>query len=329
MKKKAIIIVLLVFALFLVIGCSEKESSNIQPLQQPDGISLELIETISEEWKSSAHQYAVTATAERGINCAKCHDGVGYAEQAEYVDVDFLPQHQIGIDCQACHTGFGKEKIDTGLAKLPFMDEPFKGGTGAMCASCHNGNNDPSALFSQSKAGELGRLSYPHYGANAALLTGKGGMEIPGVDYIVSKAHATIEDSCVACHMPETNDGYKSHTFKSDPEYQEQTCGSCHVDEIGKSFNISDLQNEIKLQLDKLETAILDATGAVKIDAGKGAFTYYDADNNQIANISHEAYVATYNWRLVAAEGSFGVHNPLYAKSLINESYKYLVGGDI
>lgn len=327
MKKNAILILLLFSALFLFAGCGEKEVSNVEV--QQDGLSLELVEAISEEWKSSGHQYAVTVTAGRGINCAKCHDGVGFAERLEYAEVDFLPEHQTGIDCQACHTGFGKEAIDTGLAQLPFMNEPFNGGTGAVCASCHNGNNNPDLLFTQSEAGELTRYSYPHYGMNSALLSGQGGMEIPGVNYLVSIAHSTIEDSCVACHMPETENGYKSHTFRADLKYFDQTCGSCHVDGTEKSFNIAGLQDEIKEKLAKLEAAILDATGAVKIDTGGGVFTYYDADGNIITDIPHEAYVATYNWRLVAADGSFGVHNPLYAKSLITESYKFLTGKDL
>jgi nitrate/TMAO reductase-like tetraheme cytochrome c subunit len=327
MRKNVFLLILVFSFIFLVTGCGEKDVNNVEP--EKDQLSLDIIEAISEEWKSSAHQYAVTATAGRGINCAKCHDGVGFAEQLEYATVDFLPEHQTGIDCQACHTGFGKERIDTGLAQLPFMNEPFKGGTGAMCASCHNSNSNPDLLFAQSEVGELSRYSYPHYGMNAALLTGQGGMEIPGAEYIVSIAHSTIEDSCVTCHMPETENGYKSHTFKADLKYFDQTCGSCHVDQTLKTFNIGGLQDEIKAQLAKLETAILDATGAVKIEAGGGAFSYYDADGNQITDIPHEAYVATYNWRLVAVDGSFGVHNPLYAKSLIQESYKYLTGEDL
>lgn len=324
MKKSIILVSLLLAALFVFAGCGEQESNIIEP--QQDVLPLELIEAISNEWKSTGHQYAVTVTANRGINCAKCHDGVGHAEQLQYAEVDFLPEHQTGIDCQACHTGFGKEGIDTGLAKLPFLSEPFEGGTGAMCASCHNGNNDPGALFAQSEAGELRRFSYPHYGANAAILTGKGGMEIPGVEYISSKAHSAIEDSCVACHMPVTKDGYKSHTFKADFEYKEETCDSCHVEEIEKTVNMRELQDEIKKDLEKLRLAILEATGAARIDSGGGAFTYYDANDNPITTIPHEAYVATYNWRLVDSEGSYGVHNPLYAKSLIGESYKYLMG---
>ncbi|NLT93980.1 MAG: ammonia-forming cytochrome c nitrite reductase subunit c552 [Clostridia bacterium] len=327
MKRNAIFFVLLFSLLFLVIGCSKTDVAGTE--SEKEKLSLEIIETISEEWKSSGHQYAVTATAGRGISCGKCHDGVGFAEQLEYADIDFQPDHQTGIDCQACHTGFGKERIDTGTAKLPFMDETFNGGTGAVCASCHNSNSNPDVLFAQSEAGELSRYSYPHYGMNAALLTGQGGMEIPGANYLVSIAHSTIEDSCVFCHMPETEKGYKSHTFKADLKYFDQTCGSCHVDQTIKTFNIGGLQDEIKEQLAKLEQAILDATGAVRIEAASGSFTYYDAEGNQITDIPHEAYVATYNWRLVAKDGSYGVHNPLYAKSLIRESYKYLTGEDL
>src|SRR5690554_8036081 len=91
MRKHGILVILLLAVVLIFAGCGEKEVNNIEP--QEEGVSLELVEAISEEWKSSGHQYGVTVTAGRGINCAKCHDGVGYTEQLEYVQVDFL---QIG-----------------------------------------------------------------------------------------------------------------------------------------------------------------------------------------------------------------------------------------
>lgn len=327
MKKSFLLLLLAVF--LILFGCSGEEvENNIPDEQEQSYSSLETVEVITAEWKSSGHQYAVTATAGRGIGCAKCHDGVGFSEQLQYEDIEFEPAHQTGIDCQACHTGYGKEIIDSGVVELPFMDEPFEGGKGASCAACHNGNRDPKELFVQSEAGELERYSYPHYGMNAALLTGKGGMEYPNSEYIVSIAHSEIEDSCVTCHMPETEDGYRKHTFKMDIAYFDQTCGTCHVD-VSATYNIGGLQDEIKSMLDKLEAAILDATGAARIDTGGGVFTYYDANDEVISEISHEAFVATYNWRLVSKDGSYGVHNPLYAKSLLQESYKALTGENL
>jgi nitrate/TMAO reductase-like tetraheme cytochrome c subunit len=329
--KKILILVITFCISVTIFGCTDSSlndpENNIEN-EKTDISSLELVAKISDEWKSSGHQYAITTTEGRGINCAKCHDGVGFAERLEYADTDFLPQHQTGIDCQACHTGFGKQTIETGLVELPFMDQPFESGSGAVCAACHNGNRDPDGLYAQSEAGELQAYSYPHYGMNAAILTGKGGMEIPGVEYVFSIAHSEIEDSCVTCHMPVTEEGYRLHTFKANLDYFAQTCATCHVDQE-PTFNIGGLQDEVKLMLDKLEAAILDAAGAAKIDTGGGVFTYYDANGEEISEVSHEVYVASYNWRLVAKDGSYGVHNPLYAKSLLQESYKLLTGEDL
>ncbi len=333
MKRKIYLVIFLALAVLLFVGCSDNGGSNEGTAGESPGemLTLDLIAKISDEWKSSPHQYGVKATEGRGISCGQCHDGVGFADREVYVntDVDFAPAHQTGIDCQACHSGFGKKLLDTGLAELPFMDEPFKGGSGAVCVACHNGNANPAELFAQSKAGELKRLSYPHYGANVDLLSGKGGMEIPGVEYIASIAHGTTENSCVTCHMPTTADGHKNHTFEVKPEDFDQTCGTCHDKAFTKMTTLGGVQNEIKSYLNKLEQAILEATGAERIDHAGGVFVYYDRDGNEVTGISHEAYVATYNWQLVHVEGSYGIHNPLYAKSLIRESYKYLTGNEL
>lgn len=128
--------------------------------------------------------------------------------------------------------------------------------------------------------------------------------------------------------MPETEDGYRKHTFAMDMAYYDQTCASCHTDVSG-TYNIGGLQDEIKVMLDKLELAILDAAGASKIDAAGGAFIFYDNNGEVMTDIPHEAYVATYNWRIVKKDGSYGVHNPLYAKSLLKESYNYLTGNEL
>lgn len=329
MNKLPLLIAVLIFVLIALTGCNEAGKEPSEPdANEVENSFLKITELIADEWKSSGHSYGIVAAADRGIGCARCHDGVGFADQLEYTDKPFEPPHQTGIDCQACHTGFGKERMDTGIVELPFMAEPLEAGLGAVCAACHNSNRNPSQLFAQSEAGELERYTYPHYGMNASLLSGRGGMEIPGAEYIISIAHANIEDSCVACHMPETQYGYRKHSFKMDIAYYEQTCGGCHIGE-SDTFNLGGLQDEIKAMLDQLELAILESTGASRIDTGGGVFIFYDEMGEVMTNISHEAYVATYNWRMVAKDGSYGIHNPLYSKSLLKESYKYLTGNEM
>ncbi len=326
MKKKYFIGLMLIILLVVASGCGGEQAQNDTIAPQTIS-SLETAELITQEWKDSSHQSFIVATADRGIGCEKCHDGYVFSEQENLANVEYTLDHQTGIDCQACHTGFGKERITTGLASLPFTSEPIEAGSGAVCLSCHNGNRNPNDLFAQSEAGNLERFSYPHYGMAAAVVTAQGGMEFPGVEYPNTLAHSNLEDSCTTCHMPQTDEGYKSHSFNMDLAYIDQTCASCH--EGADTFNINGFQDEIKGMLTTLEAAILEASGAATIETGGGVFTYVDSNGEAIQSIPHEVYVATYNWRMVAKDGSYGVHNPEYAKTLLDESYKALTGNSL
>lgn len=325
--KKKVCILSIIAAIFVVLalGCVNSEKIDSAPHLMLD--QLEVAELITEEWKTSGHQFAITAPVERGIDCAKCHDGYVFSEQLNLAGVDYILEHPTGIDCQACHSGYGKELIKTGVANVPFSSESIEAGSGAVCYTCHNGNRDPEGLYAQSEQGTLERFSYPHYGMSGALVSGLGGMEIPNIEYPTTLAHSNLEQSCIQCHMPETKDGYKKHSFTMDIEYFKQTCGDCH--EGSETFNINGFQDEIKIMLTTLETAILDITGAVTIETGGGVFTYIDSNGQAIENISHQAYVATYNWRMILKDGSYGVHNPEYAKALLQESYKSLTGKEL
>lgn len=325
MRVKIFILgILLAILLAGMLGCgANQEYAETFPTLE----NLQIAELISEEWKNSPHQFAMPEVVERGIGCARCHDGYVFSEQKNLAGVDYVLAHPTGIDCQACHTGFGKELISTGLVNLPFSSEPFEAGAGAVCYACHNGNRDTRDLFAQSQQGTLQRLTTPHFGMAGTIVSGLGGMEYPGIEYPTTLAHSNLEQSCIQCHMPETENGYMKHSFNMDIAYIEQACGDCH--EGAETFNINGFQDEIKSKLATLENAIKDATGAERINVGGGAFTFIGPDGEAIRDVSHEVYVATYNWRILMEEGSYGVHNPEYALALIQESYKALTGKEL
>ncbi|KUO49738.1 MAG: hypothetical protein APF76_00380 [Desulfitibacter sp. BRH_c19] len=115
-KKGAFFMIILLTILLIISGCGGNNVDVLIP-EEPELSSLELAEMISGESKTSTHQYAKVETTDRGIGCAKCHDGVEFADKAEYTDLEFQPPHQTGISCQACHTGFGKTTMESGLAQ--------------------------------------------------------------------------------------------------------------------------------------------------------------------------------------------------------------------
>lgn len=331
--------------MFVIAGCELEEMAETPavstpaptPAPQPAPVvmslsSLELTNKITAEWKTSDKVFAITDPAGRGIGCAKCHDGYGFSmfktfDPAVAGAPAYAPKHATGIDCQACHTGQGKELMESGSVKLLFMDQPLQAGKSAMCLSCHNSNRNPKDLAAQFKAGTLTQMTYPHYGMQGAVYTGKGGMEIPGVTLPSSPMHSQIQ--CSNCHMPTTEEGYKSHSFKADVEKIDKTCGTCHTGIT--SFDHKGFRSEMNYMLGKLKKATMAKAGASDLTYGSGRFTFHDAKGAAIdmKMIPFEAYVGAYNWRLIALDGSLGIHNPQYSKAIVKETYKFVTGEEL
>lgn len=344
MKKHWILVTVLAFALLLA-GCGQDGTDNGNGNgngtgngDEPALGSLELTNTISAEWRESGKQFAnVYAAGRSATDCGACHDGFGFSVKDEIdfttewnpggVDetMDTFPEHNTGIDCQSCHAGAGLAYMESGTVELPYATIE-DAGTGAGCMFCHSGRRDTPAAFEEYAAGEATRFTYPHYGP-AAVFTGQGGMEYPDRDYASTGAHANLEDSCVYCHMPETEDGYRAHNFQMDTAYIDQTCGTCHND-IGEDYNYRGFVDEIEEKRNNLLAAITEETGAVNVTTGGGQLVFEGPDGEPlgIEDVSLEAFVAGYTYYEIYAEGSHGIHNPAYARSLLDNAYEALTG---
>jgi nitrate/TMAO reductase-like tetraheme cytochrome c subunit len=294
---------------------------------------FEKVSAVFSDYASSKHK--VLASPDRDA-CKACHDGAGFMNKNNPAYVWPGVGYKSGLTCEACHTGPGKDLLDSGKVQLPFMakGDLFNAGAGALCMECHNGRRDVAAEAAKFNAATgmrnaTGAMSYPHYGG-AQLYTGKGAMEVPGITFSTSFGHQSLQDTCVSCHMPKTKDGFRSHDFKMDVGYLNESCGSCH--QGLSSFDVNGFQTKIYDMNKKLKQAAIDAVpGAVNVVSGSGRLQFRDADNKEIpmAQVSQKAYVAAYNWYTVYGDKSKGVHNPRYTKSVILESYKYLTGKDM
>ncbi len=345
MKKFILIVSMLVIVLTLV-GCGNGATDNGDPNDNEiangneaangsDAFSisaLEAAENISAEWNESTKKFAQPNPAGRDA-CAACHDGTVYATGVftDPEEFDDLRIHTTGLDCQACHTGTGKEVMDSGVVSLAwfddndinhFFDADYSAGTAALCISCHTGRQDPVAnRDSQSGA-------FVHYAAPAAINTGLGGMEYAGVDYASTAIHANLQDSCVSCHMPETEDGYKVHSFAPDNAYIDNACGTCHPG--WTDFNETGLKDTVAVNLELLNATIVDfIDGAVSVSFGRGGGVEME-DGDTVGwndeSVPLEAYIAAYNYYLILNDGGAYAHNPAYVKSLMDESLKGLSG---
>jgi hypothetical protein len=108
-----------------------------------------------------------------------------------------------------------------------------------------------------------------------------------------------VRDTCVTCHIGED----MNHDFEPDVS----ACQSCHSD--AEDFDIEGVQTETKALIAELGE-LLEAKGLLDEEGEPVVGTYPAAQAS-----------ALWNYIFIAIEdGSFGVHNPGYTKSLLEAS---------
>lgn len=259
-------------------------------------------------WANSKHGNGTT-TAYAGSEvipgfggCNGCHSGGGFVDRiksgTKIADIKTADPNASRIDCQSCHqihtTYTSKDWALTTVApvKLSAIDATYDGGTGNLCASCHQ----PMSTFPAAKAGKVSVTSThwgAHHGPVASMILGIGGAMVTGKP----STHMTaVKDTCVTCHM---GDG-KTHNFTPNVA----TCTTCHKD--AKNFDVNGVQTKVKAKLDQVKTAL---TAKHMLDA-KGTIVVGDYPEAQAA--------ALWNYLMIDQDKSMGVHNADYANAMLD-----------
>lgn len=334
MSLKRIVFLLTVIIIFS--GCANNFVKDLEFREKTglgksngsqDGITISYTDQITAQWIASPHAKPLAATVGRD-ECIRCHDGMAFALKIGQAQ-DLAAS--TGQDCLTCHSGYGSQLKVRGVIDIP-VKKDFIAGMGALCSSCHNSNgvpdiNDP-------------RRPYPHYGPQADVLTGFGGIrEAEDVQYNNTYGHISLSESCIDCHMPKNKEGFITHTFTMEPENAELVCASCHNG--AKDFNIKakmdydgdglieGLQDEVLELMDILEEAIRAELGGGSFVASRGVFQFYDNEGKLLEQVPNKVYLAAYNYYLIKNDGSKGIHNPLFVVQLLQQSYKSLTGRDV
>jgi hypothetical protein len=319
-RKFGFVLLAFVVILILMVGCAREQE---RPAPGDPGDQEELdINTLVSQWVDSNHSNILLAPAQRE-GCVVCHDGGAFSEQivdpAE-IDRDFF----VSIDCRACHVGYGVELMESGTVNIP-TQENVQAGLGAQCLSCHNERRVPNI--------EDANRSGPHYSSQAGVFTATGGIRREGFNYGSSAAHVGVEDTCVGCHMLQTEEGFASHTFQVDDV--EAACAQCHANI--NTFNLqarndydgdgetSGFQDEVQGLLDRVQEAIAEALEGGSFEAAGGRIIFKNTVGEEI-QVPDEVYLAAYNHRLVSLDGSLGIHNPRFAVQLLQQSYHAVTG---
>lgn len=126
------------------------------------------------------------------------------------------------------------------------------------------------------------------------MLLGEGGLL--GVTGKPGAHYAMVENTCVTCHMGDE----ANHTYE--PEVAR--CQGCHAE--AENFDINGVQTETRALFEELKSLLI-AEGILNAETDLAVpGTYPEA-----------VAFALWNYKIVEYDQSMGVHNPAYAKALL------------
>ena len=290
MKQKILPIIILV-ALGLASGFATPQ--DLKPNMQ----------LIREQWARSLHAMSLNTEENRKLQnvpgCAHCHTAQGYIEVLLEGKESSAPyENPAGLTCITCHK---KQKVAAGDGTLR-TEKPE-----LACTGCHDilVQNDPHG-FSSCLQGTM--------------LAGKGGRHFNKTEYKTG-AHGGIPEGCVGCHMALTPEGrfmyiIGGHSFrviskgKGGRHLNPAACLGCH-----KDITLADVEKSqefIRDQMARLEGLLPKYT---ENPSGKEAPRFpMDPALNETQG------KASYNYYFILKDGTWGVHNPVYIRRLLEDS---------
>ena len=287
-------------------------------------------------WNSTGHGTAQTGSIEefnsrqssQAESCQSCHTSEGFirANDPAYAIYDF-PDQKSFIGCVTCHDPHSDEvehllrKVgnieveyhpahEDGDPGIPMLGRPE---AAELCSRCHHAPKDNDDVENQIRNGDpdFG----PHHSPQMDMFIGAGCYEIEGKAYIRNHLHRTnIEDKCVKCHMKrkvyltgETQQ-HVFHTF----ELEAGNCAPCHIGLT--DFDYNGTQTEIQAKMYQLAAALGYVTTTDFLEN-------FDSQATGVRIWEREAAYALF---FVYNDGSKGVHNPVYALTLLQNAIDYI-----
>lgn len=282
-----------------------------------------------EEWHESGHgtvldRHGLTIEEfndewNRG-SCASCHTAEGFIIANDPDNASMaLPEVASMNGCVACHdphSAANEHNLRT-LADVTVLYDQNEAatmsgkGNGQLCAQCHHARRDTENVNGQIENGN-GHFG-PHDSPQMDMYVGSGCYEIVGYTYDrgtdTPGHYGSVADACVSCHMTRVESHGRDH-FVHKMEPQLETCTSvCHTDAAdAEDFDIHGKVTEINGLMGELIAAI----GVTPEEIGDPDIT------------TPEQRMAGYAYVFVEADGSHGIHNYRYTKSLLTNALAFM-----
>jgi formate-dependent nitrite reductase cytochrome c552 subunit len=294
-----------------------------------------------EEWGASLHNevgfYADEEAAGVQPNCKKCHDPLNWDPSKDYnsttglVNTIPVPLEKFkGVTCTVCHNlhdmgnwfaatflAFGEEKA-YGLFEKVKVGDKYRGkytmveNTTALCGNCH-----ASVRIGRSEAGWV----------NDTVTTPNRTHGFPAADIFVGswKQTGSLKFECTSCHYA-TMRNYANgtslpydqriggHLFEVNATLlmnNSRDCYTCHItgSKLGNiSTSIENAQEGVQDKYNDTKVIVDAALASVNASTGEKSLS-----RDKIA-------VAYWNYRLVGSDKSWGVHDPVGTRKLLNDA---------
>ena len=264
--------------------------------------------------------------------CAVCHTSEGFTERIaagtgklEVAEDAPAIQNASPVNCRTCHNIHDTyTKADwalktTSAVTIQLTGDVYDKGGSNLCVNCHQPRLDYTIPVAAGGDVEIKSVRFgPHYGVQSTMLLGVGGYG----EYKGSNVHYdAVDEGCISCHMTDSAFGKQAggHTLKMSYTYREAKteflagCLKCHEDI--ESFDRNGVQTETAKLVEELHSLLV-KQGLLDAETGSGI----------VGTFSSEQLGALWNYKTVEGDKSGGVHNPGYAKFLLQTGIDALKG---
>ena len=236
------------------------------------------------------------------ISCTGCHDS-----EAGHRNFDFAEPGSTTLNDYALRTLDPVYLIIDRSISIDVDNSSDPMGYSNTCINCHQPRTPAPTPNAFGNYAVTSTHWGPHHGPQGTFLYGLGGAILPGAMPAVGDATHAKGASCVACHMGEPSEADNGgHTWNP----TENACLTCHTS--GPPSEVAGLQDMRDELLTLLQTKGLDSTGTKYIFNASGGL--------QTGTYPVKVAQAAFNYIMLEEDRSDGVHNPEYAKDLIQNS---------
>lgn len=282
------------------------------------------MDAVYAEYATSAHGTPGFELGYAGprAGCMECHSHEGYIAHADGYDPEENLDFASKITCGTCHGDHAS--LEEGITAPMYTDAAVTAmadgvtefdfeSSANTCAACHqsrkmgtyysmvdtvwtediNGNDSIDFLVPDGSTYISSSHASPHYTTMTNNVYGVGGYTTVAGEAF--GAHSSTD--CVTCHMVDGD-----HTMAASLD----ACNECHTDLTNFDYN------GVQTAIMALETEVEDELVTLGI---------LNADHEtQVGVVTDAQFEAFWNYKIVHYDHSYGVHNPTYMKTLLEEA---------